>query len=708
MRRSAKLPLEIPWQLARCSASICLALFLTVLPISAQPAPSRGSRKPSIILISIDTLRADHLSCYSPSAPKTPNIDKIAQGGTLFSAVNSQVPLTLPSHVSMFTSSYPFETGVQDNGDHLSPGAATLATVLKSGGYHTGAFIGGFVLDRRFGLDEGFDTYDSSFDTRHIQASDPGDVKRRGKEVAEAAKKWLHGHSSQPFFLFLHIYDLHTPYNLASEDKKKYGDGYAGELGYVDAVIGDFWIFLRTQKLLEDSLVILTADHGESLGDHGETTHGYFIYQSTLHVPLIIHWPTAKRRSRARVDSPASLIDLAPTLLAAVRLPAPPSMKGGNLLKQEEEDVYSESVYPQKHFGASPLASLRRGQYKLIDAPRPELFDLVEDPAEGNNLSFTKQPVAAALRERLNRLRERHQSATKKPSGHLSPEAAEKLKALGYLSSSRSMPEADHLPDPKDKIAEYELYGRALGLAGMGQITEASQLLAQLIKSNPDLVDVKLNFGLNLQRLGKDAEAVDMFREVLRVDPTNAMAHFDVGLSYYNLQRMDEAKQELEAALAIAPDYTKAESLLANILVGQQDLDQARTRFSHILQITPADFDAHYNLGVLAAMTSHWDEGIQHLRSALAVDPDSAEAHNTLGSIFLRKQDFLGARTELQEAVRLKPDFVFAHYNLGLADRALGNHKSARQDFEKALAIDPKFAAAQSALDRLPPLHVPY
>jgi protein O-GlcNAc transferase len=242
----------------------------------------------------------------------------------------------------------------------------------------------------------------------------------------------------------------------------------------------------------------------------------------------------------------------------------------------------------------------------------------------------------------------------------------------------------------------------------MGQITEANQLLAQLIKRNPDLVDVKLNFGLNLQRLGKDAEAVDVFRELLKADSTNAIAHFDAGLSYYNLTRIEDAKQELEAALAIAPDYTKAESLLANILVRQQLLDQARTRFSHILQITPADFDAHYNLGVLAAMTNQWDEGIQHLHRALAVDPYSAEAHNTLGSIFLRKQDFLGARTELQEAVCLKPDFVFAHYNLGLADRALGNSESARQDFEKAHAIDPKFAAAQSALDRLPPLHVPH
>ena len=194
-------------------------------------------------------------------------------------------------------------------------------------------------------------------------------------------------------------------------------------------------------------------------------------------------------------------------------------------------------AYPQKHFGASPLASLRRGRYKLIDAPRPELFDLLEDPAEDNNLFSAKQPVATALRERLDRLRESHQPPAKKPGGQLSPEAAEKLKALGYLSSSRATLEADHLPDPKDKIADYELYGHALGLAGMGQITEANQLLAQVIKSNPDLVDVKLNFGLNLQRLGKDAEAVDVFREVLKADPANAIAHFDAGLSYYNLQK---------------------------------------------------------------------------------------------------------------------------------------------------------------------------
>jgi choline-sulfatase len=699
MRRSAKLPLEILRQLARCPASICLALFLAALSLSAQPAPSRVSRKPSVILISIDTLRADRLSCYSPRAPKTPNLDKIAQGGTLFSAINSQVPLTLPSHVSMFTSFYPFETGVQDNGDHLSPGVVTLATVLKSSGYRTGAFIGGFVLDRRFGLDEGFDIYDSSFDIGHTQASDPGDVKRRGKEVTESAKKWLQERSPQPFFLFLHIYDLHTPYNLSSEDRKKYGEGYTGELGYIDDVVGDLWTFLRTKKLLDDSLVILTSDHGESLGDHGETTHGFFIYQSTLHVPLIIHWTAGRSGMPTHVNSPGGLIDLAPTVLAAIQLPVPGSMKGRNLLSPAEGDVYSESVYPQKHFGASPLASLRRGRYKLIDAPRPELFDLAADPVEEKNLYAARQPIASALRERLSRLHELHPTNKKKPEA-LSPEAEEKLHALGYLTTARSTDAEIKLPDPKDKIAEYEQYGHAIGMARAGQFAAANELLADLIKKDPNLVDVRLNFGLNLQRLGKDGEAVDVFREVLKADPANAMAHFDAGLSYYNLQRLEDAEKELEAALAISPDYTKAESLLANILVRQQRLEQARASFNHILQITPADFDAHYNLGVLAAMASQWDEGIEHLRSALAVDQSSAEAHNTLGSIFLRKRDFSGALAELHEAVRLKPDFVFAHYNLGLAHRALGDGESARQEFEKALAIDPHFSAARTALSR--------
>ena len=302
-------------------------IFLAGLPCSGQQSTKQ---RPNIILISVDTLRADRLS-----AEATPNIDKITHGGTSFTQETSMVPLTLPSHVSMLTSTYPFVSGVEDNGERLGPGAVTLAGTLRSNGYQTAAFLGSFVLDRRFGLDQGFETYDSPTGTLN-SGSDPGDIKRKGQAVADAGEAWLNTHSNRPFFLFLHFYDLHTPYDLSAAEEAKFGKGYHGELSYVDQVIGGFWDYLAAHDLVNQSLIVFTSDHGEGLGDHGESTHGFFIYQSTLHVPLIIHWPghwpAGATPMPERVDTPASLLDLSPTILDAVRIPLPQAMEGKSML----------------------------------------------------------------------------------------------------------------------------------------------------------------------------------------------------------------------------------------------------------------------------------------------------------------------------------------------------------------------------------------
>ena len=253
-----------------------------------------------VILISVDTLRADHLSCYQAGRPRTPHIDSLAKNGTLFSQVSSLFPLTLPSHVALFTSTYPFNNGVQDNGVPLKSTAITLATVLKNAGYRTGAFVGSFVLDRRFGLNRGFDVYDGPLDVHNKTTTGVIERKRAGAQVAEAAMHWLERNSGAPFFLFLHLYDLHLPYDLPQDPSLRHGEtGYAAELAYEDRVLGDFLAFLERRQLLEKALIVFTSDHGEGLGEHGESTHGYFIYQSTLHVPLIIRWPAGSRRVSA-------------------------------------------------------------------------------------------------------------------------------------------------------------------------------------------------------------------------------------------------------------------------------------------------------------------------------------------------------------------------------------------------------------------------
>lgn len=287
-----------------------LPLLLATVSNAAQPSPP-------IILISIDTLRADHLSCYSSRAQSTPHVDAIAKSGTLFSQVNAQVPLTLPSHVSLFTSTYPFTNGIQDNGQAVPPNTITLAGILKSHGYRTAAFVGGFVLDRRFGLDKGFDVYDSPFTPSREGETDASDLKRLGGDVVHSATSWIEKNSTAPFFVFLHLFDLHTPENLPPALKARFpGPRYEAELAYVDELVGQFWDFLRGRGLLDKALIVFLSDHGESLGDHGENTHGYFIYQSTLSVPLIIHWPAQQSRPHGRgperVETPVSLMSVAP------------------------------------------------------------------------------------------------------------------------------------------------------------------------------------------------------------------------------------------------------------------------------------------------------------------------------------------------------------------------------------------------------------
>ncbi len=602
----------------------------------------------------------------------------------------------------MFTSTYPFVNGVQDNGDYLPSNSVTLATILKSNGYQTAAFVSSFVLDRRFGLDQGFNTYDSPEDLE-MKSSDPGDIKRPGSEVVRAGTEWLKAHLTERFFLFLHLYDLHTPRSLSAADKARYGDGYDSEIAYVDDQIGKFLKFLAAHRLLDKSLIVFVSDHGESLGEHGENTHGFFIYQSTLHVPFIVHWPTGSLRLPPIINSPASLIDVVPTILGAAGIPIPATLQGTNLLKsgQTSSDIYSESIYPNRHFGTSMLASLRQGHYKYIDAPKPEFFDLAEDPQETNNLYNTKASVASAYRERIKQLRAPYHTS-KKERLPLSPEVIQRLHALGYMSGSSPVSDlSSHLADPKDKIGEFEQYGRAVELGAKGSLQEANVLLEAILNRDPGLLDVRLALGLNYQRMGKDIDALEQFRQVLVSDPTSAIAHFDAALSYYNLQKLDVAMQESKAALALSPRYMKAEALLAEILVQQHDYLGASAAFQRILQTSPSDYEAHYGLGVLAALKNDWETGVEHLQKALAVAPNSAEAHNSLGSIYLRTERLESARQEFEEALRLKPDYAWAHYNLALVYRARNERDAARIEFEKALLDDPEFRAAREALNRL-------
>jgi choline-sulfatase len=703
-------------QQLKASFSIILgaiALALIWVGIESTPlyaSPPESNHPPSVILISVDTLRADRLSCYGYQGHATPNIDTLAKGGTLFSAINSQVPLTLPSHTSLLTSTYPFSNGVEDNGEEVPAHTETLAGILKAHGYFTAAFVGGFVLDRRFGLNQGFDYYDSPFDLHKEGGTDAGDIKRLGGAVVNSAIQWMQKHNERPFFVFLHLYDLHSPYNIPQPYRSRFGTGYEAELRYLDVEIGRLWDFLSQNGLLKNTLVVFTADHGEGLGQHGESTHGYFIYQSTLWVPLIFRWPTeSKHPFPARRNASAGLIDVAPTILQFLGISSPPQFQGKSLLgwlyndkSPTDREVYSESLYAHLHFGCSGLQSLRIGRYKYTDAPKPEFYDLEQDPDELHNLYSQKRPLALAYRERLRALVARFKKGHAASNRALSPEALARLSSLGYLavSSPHSEPMAVGA-EPKDRIRAYEEYGRAIELASAGHLQQSNLRLEKLLAAYPHLADVRTTLGWNYQKMDNHAAAAKEFKLVLKEDPLNVIAHFDLGVSYFKLGQLQDAIKELQATLTIAPYYTQAGNLLGTILLQQGKYEEAAQHFQNILKIAPDDYAANYDLGALAILRQQWDQAYQHLQVALRVEPKNPAAHNTMGSYYLQRGNLTLARQEFVQAIQINPNFARAHFNLGLVFLKQKQKEKASSEFRRALSIDPNLQMARDELDRI-------
>jgi arylsulfatase A-like enzyme len=642
-------------------------LLLAVLLAWASPAPAATDGPPPVILISIDTLRADHLSCYGYSRLQTPHIDSLARGGTLFAAISSQAPITLPSHVSLFTSTYPFANGIRENAQVLPPGAVTLSTVLAAHGYNTAAFIGGYFLERHYGLAQGFQTYDSPFDTRVLKGA--LDLKRPAGQVLNGAEHWLQQNSDRPFLLFVHLFDLHQPYDAPTAYRARAPQSeYDQELAYVDDALGGFFEFLARSGLDRRALVVLFSDHGESLGDHGENTHGYFIYRSTLHVPLIFHWPqttetrnwkletgnsarvssfqfpvSSSRDYPARVETPAGLIDVAPTVLSFLGIPSPASFCGHSLLElarggdSAPRDIYSESSYAHDKFGWATLRSLRRGDYQYIDAPHPELYDLKHDPAEVHNLLPGQSALAASYRERLAALVATYRSlpaANNQTATALAPGAAERLRALGYLEITSPQAALDDSGiDPKDRLFEYKRY-----------------LLAG-----------------HLARTGKVDEAAGEFQAILADDPKNLPAYIELARADVGLHRYLDGANKLKAALALDPHNVEAEELLGDIWLAIGDLGRAAAEFHQLLVFAPHDYEAHFGLGLVAARRGQTQEAAGHFRAAAAANPFSAEAHYQLGLIL--------------EAQNQKPDAV--------------------REFNAALKIDPKYKDARRELAKL-------
>jgi arylsulfatase A-like enzyme/cytochrome c-type biogenesis protein CcmH/NrfG len=628
-------------------------------------------------LISVDTLRADRLSCYGYKGLQTENLDQLARAGVRFETVLSPVPVTLPAHVSMLSGLYPFQHGVQDNGRFRVPaGQNLLAERLKGSGYRTAAFVSSIVLDRTYGLDQGFDLYDVSIDPAMSLMGQP--FERPASETVAAVTNWLRQDSSGPFFLFVHLYDPHAPYRPPPPYSQRYQDRpYDGEIAFVDAELGKLLAALEDKGLSEDTLVVLTGDHGESLGEHGEPTHGVFLYESSVRVPLILRLP-GKLPAAKVVSNQVSLVDLVPTVLAVLEFPSPEGLPGRNLMPLlssspgPDPAVLLESEFQRFNFLWSALAAVRYQDWKYVQAPRPELYNLKKDPGELKNLFSDDPDRATGLAQRLDAMRAKlaPTGAARAPHAVLDAEHRRQLQSLGYLGLTTAAGEQSGdqpLPDPKDKISLFARVEQALSLATARQFDPAISIFQQVLQENPDSEAVEALLGFTYLTAGRYSEAGNLYRELLKTYPQNADYHYDLAYALLRLNQREEGLQQLDAALQVEPGHTGAINQKAVILLRDRRPAEAVALLEGLVQRTPYDQLALYNLA----------QGYGQMRR------------------------FGDAARELETLLRLNPRHPKAAYWLGIAYAQLGRRQDAARALQAYLKMNPKAPDAQEVQQQM-------
>ena len=546
----------------------------------------------NVVLISIDTCRADHLSCYGCSSQTTPNVDALVRDGVLFKSAFTPMPQTLPAHTSMLTGTYPPIHGARLNeGQLVSDSNVTLAEIMQAAGYQTAAFVGGFPLDSRFGLNQGFETYDDRFPgTGGFQSENA----RKAEEVSCPAMTWLDKHSGKPFFLFLHYFDPHRPYVPPPPFASTYAnDPYAGEIAYVDMCIGQVLDKLRALGLYDNTLVIVTGDHGEGLFEHGEEEHGFLIYQSTLHVPLVIRAPRGGVRG-AQVNEGVSLVDIVPTVLGLIGLSAPQQVQGVDLRTylegtsgpERQQPIYIESLWPNM-FGCNPLYGIVDGEWKYILSLKPELYDLSRDSGEKTNLVDLQPKIAERLRARLKESQKAMDSAAnRRGSAILDDEAVRRLESLGYVGGgavrggSASDPRQE---DPKDFVAMLQRFGKVQELMAKRRYQEARKGYLEIVSLRPKFLAAHYSLGT----LALEEQC-----------PADAIRHFSTAMSVLN-ESKDNPRQLSPAAEACNHYWiVRCQTNLGCALVDVGRLDQAIVEFQNVLRIDPKCYQAHQGLGL--------------------------------------------------------------------------------------------------------------
>lgn len=675
-------------------------------PAPAPPAPRH------LVLVTLDTLRADRLGCYGSPDVATPRLDRIAREGALAPEASVHVALTRPSHASLLSGRLPAEHGLRDNvSPPLRADVPLLGESLRAAGFSTGAFVSSIVLSAQSGLARGFDAYGDRFDAGADDARFLNSIQKRGDATTAEAVAWLEGQRGARVFLWLHLYDPHDPYEPPEPYASRYaGRPYDGEVAWTDELVGRLDDALARLGLRDEALLVVTSDHGEGLGEHGEAGHGFFAYQSTLRVPFLARGPGVVPGTRVPVTVRA--IDVMPTALELLGVPVPEGVSGRSLAgvlrggpAPREAPTYAESLLPLLHYGWSDLRVLREGRFKYIQAPRPELFDLRADPGELRDLSAAEPARAEALRAGLARMLEAERRVAQAPSAagdSVPPELLERLGALGYLGAGSPAASASTGADPKDKIGEFKLLNRLVreGLLRLRakDYAGSAERLGELLRRGIDSFEAHYYRARALQGLKRWREAEEHYARAARHLPAFGPAH--LGLADARLARGDlaGARAALRAGREAAPKDARLAEREAQVLRRLGRREDAARAFADAAALAPRDALLKVQLGEALRDVGRFDEAAAALREALALDPAPASYWNALGLIHAAAGDLPAAENAFREAATRDPrDAQFA-YNVGLALLRQGRRAEAAPWFRKALDLRPTFADARARL----------
>jgi choline-sulfatase len=657
--------------------SLVVALALSAGGAStpkATSAPSSSAKPPNIILITLDTTRADRMGFLGSKRGLTPNLDVLATQSVVFTRAYAQVPLTTPSHAVLLTGTYPQYNHLDDLAQPLRAELPYLPDLLHERGYHTAAFVGSIVLDPESGgapgFDRGFDIYDANFHN-----SKPGEdryqsLERRAEDVANHAMGWLSHHQQTPFFMWLHFYDPHEPYDPPQPFKAHYvSEPYDGEIAYTDSVVGGVMEVLRQHGLYQNTVIAVAADHGEAFGEHGEKYHGIFLYDETIHVPLLLKLPGEKFAGK-RVESRVALADVAPSLLQAARIAIPSTMQGKSLFplmdapkstgskesKSPDRAIYSESDYAHRAFGWSELRSWRVQKYLYVQAPKKELYDQVSDPDSLKNLATAAKAVTETLDGQLSDFRMKTSSAAVEQA-ELDPAQQENLRALGYLGSgSENSNSGDKaLVDPKDKVDFVNKLHQAIFVLEADRYEEAFADLRDITQQFPsDAGTANLEFGRALVHREQYQEAVPILRAAVEKMPDSSTAHYQLGLALVKTGQWEAALAEIQAAVERKPTSAQLHYYLAAVHTRLRHVPEATKEYEKALELDPNHFQANLRYGRLLFLEGHPNAALPKLERAVKVDPDSAEAHAFLADAYQQLGQPEDANRERAKAEQLK------------------------------------------------------